>query len=398
MADHLDLGVLLRGLAADRELCALGACLLIRQLAPSLDRVKPATRDAIEVIERWACGDATSAEVARARAAAVEPSPFVVALYVIALGDADARASALATLETLVPATLWSMKPEARPVIAAHPKQPLAELMREPRVARAVEAQRAGLAAALRGVLGDGGDHAAAIARYRAWLASGSQRPRAQPVIEHGRLPEKPATKSDGDRVLIEAVAAHLTHHVAPITSVYHDRDSRWVHVDLHAISTERGVALATSGMAERPLFPVGLDGTGAGIYTELVIELPAGWRFGEADLTDPRWFWPMAWLRFLARTPHRHSIEYRPRETTGPMSPPDGPRATDFDAVLFLASSRVPPLAIVGRTVEFLAVCPLYPEELALARRHGTSELLSRFAAKQLDPVRVDPARPRVA
>ncbi len=396
MTQEFDLGVALRELAGDRELCALAACLLVRQLAPSLDKVRPATRDAVAVIERWAYGEASPDDVERARAAAVEPSPFVVAIYVIALGDPEARRSSLAMLATLVPATLWSATPEAKPVIAAKPKLPLAELMRDPKVARATEAQRARIAATLREVLD--GDRDAAIARYRAWVAAGTRPTRAQPVIMHDRLPEKPPTKSEGDRVLIEAVASHLTHHVAKIASVYHDRDARWVHVDVYAIPTDGAVVLATSGMAERPLFPARVDGKTAGVYTELVIELPADWRFADSDLTDPRWFWPIGWLRHLARMPHRHSLAYRPRETTGPMSPPGGPRATDFDAVLFLASSRVPPLAIVGRTIEFLVVCPLYAEELALARSRGTSELLARFAAKQLDPERVDPARPRLA
>ncbi len=396
MPHELDLAAALLGLAEDRELVALAACLLVRQLAPSLDKARPATRDAIAVIERWARGEASPEDVEAARAGAVEPSPFVVALYVIALGDPEARRSSLATLATLVPATLWSATPEAKPMIAANRKRPLAELMREPKVARATEAHRARIAATLREVLG--GDRDTAITRYRAWVDGGTRAPRAQPVIVHDRLPEKPATKSEGDRVLIEAIAAHIAHHVAPIASVYHDRDSRWVHVDVHAVRTDDAVVLATSGMAELPLFPTGLDGKTAGVYTELVVELPADWRFADADLTDPRWFWPIGWLRYLARMPHRHSLAYRPRETTGPMSPPGGPRATDFDAVLFLASSRVPPLAIVGRTIEFLALCPLYPAELALARSHGTSELLSRFAAKRLDPERVDLARPQLA
>src|ERR1700690_1089785 len=122
MRHELDFAAALSELTGDRELVALAACFLVRQVAPSLDKARPGTRDASPVIERWARGEASPDDVERARAAAVEPSPFVVALYVVALGDPEARRSSLAMLETLVPATLWSATPEAKPVIAAKPK------------------------------------------------------------------------------------------------------------------------------------------------------------------------------------------------------------------------------------------------------------------------------------
>lgn len=61
---------------------------------------------------------------------------------------------------------------------------------------------------------------------------------------------------------------------------------------------------------------------------------------------------------------------------------------------MLFLASERVPELAMVGRTVTFLDVCPLHPAELAYARGHGTAAMLERFAERGVDPRAVEPER----
>jgi hypothetical protein len=337
--------------------------------------------------------------VRRAREAAVAPSPFVVAVYVIALADAAAdRASAAATLARLVPATIWAATADGRRVIEAAPKRPLAEVTREPAVARAVEGQRAKLATLIRMVLGDGGDPAAAFTRYAGWLAGDVPAERPQVVIAHDRLGEYPPTRRERDPVLGAAVAAHVERHAGAIAQVYGDRDARWVHLDVLVAPRAGELVVVTSGMAERPLYPVSRTAERtAGVFTELVMRLPADWRHDEAALGEPRWFWPFGWLRYLGRMPHRHAVAYRARETSGPMSRPDAPRAMAFDGVLFLASAAVPAMAMVGRTVEFLAVCPLHPEELALARERGTDALLGRLRDAGIDPEVVDPERASV-
>jgi hypothetical protein len=49
------------------------------------------------------------------------------------------------------------------------------------------------------------------------------------------------------------------------------------------------------------------------------------------------------------------------------------------------------------GRSIALHTIMPLYPEEVEFKRRHGTTELLRRFAAHHLNEV-ADPARQNVA
>jgi hypothetical protein len=52
----------------------------------------------------------------------------------------------------------------------------------------------------------------------------------------------------------------------------------------------------------------------------------------------------------------------------------------------------------MVGREVHFLAVCPIHADELELARKSGTRELLAAFARHGLDPEIVDSDHPSLA
>nr|HEX4312334.1 suppressor of fused domain protein [Kofleriaceae bacterium] len=397
MAAHDDLTEALCALRGTPRLLALAGCAVVRQLVSArADDVRPATRDALAAIEAWARGGDREV-VTAARAAASEPSPVVVALYALASEPVDDRA--IATLASLVPWLRWASTASGRATIAAHPKRSPGELMREPAVARALEGTRAELAALVKHVVTGGGD---VLARYDAWLAGAATGDRPQPVIHHDRLPARPDTRSDGDRALLDAVAAHVARHVGPDASVLRDRDARWVRVDLHAIARPDELVLVTAGMAERPLAPVFPAGAAPTIYSELVMRLPASWPRAQPALAEPRWSWPLAWLGLLAREPHRHGVAYRPRQTTGPIArpgalPAGATRATDYDGALFVASTLVPPLALVGRTVEFLAVCPLFPSELAFARDRGTDALLAKLAARGVDPERVAVERPEV-
>jgi hypothetical protein len=327
-------------------------------------------------------------------------SPLVSALYALALADDDDLGTAI-RLFSLVPVRLWANTEAGERALAAVPDlspesaKVFAGLMRTPAVARGVAALRVRAVAVLRDVLGDGADHQAPRARYAAWVAAGPTAPLNRAV------PAQPATHSDGDAVLTEAINAHLARRVGPIARVYPGRDPRWVKLDVHVIPAGDELVLVTSGMAERPLFAADLGGGTQGYYTELVMRLPADWQITEADLADVadrQRAWPVVWLRYLGRMPHRRAMVFRPCETTGPILPWGPARASEFVGALFVASARVRPLALVDRNVEFLAVCPLYPEELALARGRGGGELLARFAARGLDPERVEPNRERLA
>ena len=225
-------------------------------------------------------------------------------------------------------------------------------------------------------------------------------KPPPQQLVDHGVLPRRPARKSTGDTVLIDAIVAHLNKHAGTPSTVYHDGDCRWVHLDVHLVGPgTRGDRwlLCTSGMAERPLrTPLPQDRPDR-LWTELVMVLPPSWDLSEATLTRPESFWPIGWLRFLGRQPHATGVGYLPGDSISRLRDPREPGPSPFDGALFVPSTRVPPMTMVGRQVRFLAVCPLFAAEIAVVRDHGSRALLAGLHALGCDPEVVDIARREV-
>jgi hypothetical protein len=214
----------------------------------------------------------------------------------------------------------------------------------------------------------------------------------SQKIVDHTNVPVREPKRREGDPVLIEAVDDHLRAFGPGL--VVHDHDSRWVHVDVFMFpaTPERAFGVTvTCGMAERPL----TDITGRRVWTELCCVLPASWPF----TGQPAHFWPMSLMRWIARMPHETGTGFAAGDTLGPI-----PRAPEtvplypFEAALFQAQPLIAPLAMVGRDVTFLAMCPLYLDELHWARAHGSRVLVDAFTARAITPWQIDPARPSLA
>jgi hypothetical protein len=392
---------------ADRRVLVLAVAICVRSRRAALVAVDPFNLTVIETAEAWARGTCAAPELAKIKASSRKTRGGVDTHALVSLADADdetAKTTA-AQIVSRVATSAWSASPEGRAWLKADPKNFNTPFAKSPEASRGIEATRARLADLVSGIASSTSveeavqRHAAIVERMgQSPSPSGPPSPKTGPavvMVKHGELAELPARKSEGDRVLIEAVSAHVTKHVGRIESVYHDKDSRWVHLDVHAVPTKDALVLCTSGMSERPLRLMGRDKTK--IWTELVMILPKGWPFDDRSLTSPEKFWPFAWLRFLGRQPHRTNVAVNANETLGPMSPPDGPRATRFDGVLFLPSTRLPKLDMVGRSIEHLAVCPIHASELAHARAEGYRSLVEKIRSKHDDLERVDPDRPPV-
>jgi suppressor of fused protein SUFU len=200
-------------------------------------------------------------------------------------------------------------------------------------------------------------------------------------LIDHGKLGRREPVVREGDRVLIEAVGSHLaTHFGEPL--VIHDRDSRWVHLDLFvcpATEAQPFSVISTCGMAERPL----TTAANQRVWTELIAFLPLDWPTAGPELARPAVSWPFTLLRWLARVPHQTGTGFAPRESFGPIPyEPADQRPYPYEGAVFLDQPILPPLAMVGREVRFLAMCPIFADELAWIRRRGTQVFLDAFAA----------------
>jgi hypothetical protein len=217
-------------------------------------------------------------------------------------------------------------------------------------------------------------------------------RPAKRPLQASRRQPRR----SKGDTVLIDAIVAHLEKHVGNPSIVYHDRDCRWVHIDVHMVAPSQSAdrwLLCTSGMAERPLRT--LDQRDV-LWTELVMVPPPGWD-PEAAMARPESFWPIGWLRFLARQPHATGVGYKLGASVSLPRDPRNPAPCPFEGALFVPSTRIPPMTMVDRQVLFLAVCPLLPAEIAVVRDRGSNVFLSGLRSLGCDPEVVDIRRSEV-
>jgi len=105
----------------------------------------------------------------------------------------------------------------------------------------------------------------------------------------------------------IEAIERHIGSHFGKFENVLHEIVSPDIHVDICVISPtpERNYyTLVTMGMgAHRMNVPkeakkMGLE------RAEVLISLPPDW---DIQNDDEKWYWPLRWLKILARLPGEH-------------------------------------------------------------------------------------------
>jgi hypothetical protein len=199
-------------------------------------------------------------------------------------------------------------------------------------------------------------------------------------ILRHGkrRVPRAP---SRGDASNIAAISRHLEQHLGPIGFVFHELVSDLVHVDVHVVlpRPERDFyTLVTSGMSEAPM----RTPRGVLIQAELVIALPPDWPLSREALSDENHYWPVRWLKELARFPHEYDT-WLDRGHTVPNGDPPEPFApgTGFCCML-LGPPRIAPEAFdvltvsETRKIEFFCLYPLYREEVDFALRKGADVL----------------------
>lgn len=207
----------------------------------------------------------------------------------------------------------------------------------------------------------------------------------------------RPPTHADAD--WIAAIERHMEAHVAPVDVVLHEIISDLVHIDVHVVPAE-------PGRDHHVLFTTGCSALamnapeGACAYAELMILLPAYWKLDQADWRDERWYWPIRWLKILARLPHEYQTWIGWGHTVPNGDPPQPfDASTRLCAMLLLPSLQYPDASALtmpgdGREIVIWTVHPLYPEELDYKLRVGTDALIDRFEQANLSDV-IDPDRP---
>jgi hypothetical protein len=214
----------------------------------------------------------------------------------------------------------------------------------------------------------------------------------------------EPAT---GDPATIEAVDREITRIFGPVEFVWHEVVSDRVHIDVHAIpptDARPHYTLVTSGMSDQPMtVPEGCDDLR---YAELVLKLPPDWPFPPnpyavtpANDDEPAWYWPVRWLKALARLPHDYSTWLGQGHTVPNGDPPE-PFApgTRLCCWMLLPDVTVPEndrvIAVAGgRKIHLYVLHALTLEETSLKLDKGADALLGLFDARTYSDV-LDPGR----
>lgn len=201
----------------------------------------------------------------------------------------------------------------------------------------------------------------------------------------------------------MEQISQAVEEVAGKIESVFHEIASDALHIDINvapATSKDEVTLLTTMGMCARAMeAPRGCDK-----YAELYIALPHNWPIKEKQLEKfgEDAYWPIRWLKILARLPYEHQTHLGHGHTipNGDPASPLSPRCK-FTGFLILDSpiEQLREIRVGKRKVAMFYLHPLYPEEMQLKLDEGLDALLDRFEQSGLEMFEAaDPKRRNVA
>ncbi|TWT38354.1 DUF3239 domain-containing protein [Blastopirellula retiformator] len=205
-------------------------------------------------------------------------------------------------------------------------------------------------------------------------------------LYDHSQKERRDLGISVGDEGLIESVSEHIERHFGKVDNVYHELISEGIHVDIHVINpTEEQpfYTLVTTGMSELPMTtPPGAEDLA---YAELVLCLPADWKLSQEDFEDESSYWPIRWMKILARFPHDYETFFTLSHTIPGGNPPE-----EFDPSTPMGCWMfVPPLMFEeeswelqheGHTINFLYMQALHLDEMEYKLKQGYDEAGDRL------------------
>ncbi|WP_224994400.1 suppressor of fused domain protein [Cesiribacter sp. SM1] len=228
------------------------------------------------------------------------------------------------------------------------------------------------------------------------------------PVYRYEHVQPKEFTPAIGDGENIEAISNHIEKHVGTIASVFHEIVSDLVHIDVHWVKPSASFpfhTLVTSGMSDKPMtVPEGME---EHQYAELCILLPADWEINgdglklmEEVFRDEKNYWPVRWLKIIARFPHEYNTWVGWGHTI-----PNGENAAPFAENTALGCMLLMPAVSLPteflelkindhKTINFYCLYPLYKEEMEYKLNKGSDALLGKFEKYNISNV-VDINRP---
>lgn len=212
------------------------------------------------------------------------------------------------------------------------------------------------------------------------------------PIYRHG---EPKGFEPASGESSIEEISEHIEKHIGEIHMVFHELISDKVHIDIHWVkpTKERPFhTLVTSGMSDRPMnTPEGMADDYR--FAELSICLPEWWQVSQEDFEDEKNYWPVRWLKILARFPHEYDTWLGYGHTI-PNGDPAQPfiENTKLNTMLLLPtvvfSEDFHQLRIANKVINFYTLIPLYTEEVDLKMKKGVEALYDGFDRIKLSDI----------
>ena len=198
---------------------------------------------------------------------------------------------------------------------------------------------------------------------------------------------------ASGNEQNIEAISSHIEQHLGPIETVFHEIISDLVHIDVHFVAPSDKFpfrVLVTSGMSDRAMSAPQDDLR----YAELVALLPRDWPLSQKDFENENHYWPLRWLKTLARLPHEYNTWLGAAHTV-----PNGDPARPFAKNTNLSGSiLLPPFSLPEefaclslddkRVINFYAMVPLYTEEMNFKIKNGADRLVDLMEQNRITDV----------
>lgn len=225
--------------------------------------------------------------------------------------------------------------------------------------------------------------------------------PHGGQIYRHGSR-ARPVELVRGDPARIKAITDHIDHHVGSIASVLHEQVSDLVHIEIHVVQpTPRRpyTTLVTSGMSDRPMNTPDQDDK-ENRFAELMLCLPDDWSIDPKRFDDETVYWPIRWLKMLARFPHEYNTWFGMGHTIPNGDPPQplGPNTLLCCWLLAmpqLVSTDFHQLRDGDRIINFYSAVPIYRLEIDFKLKNGADKLIEKLLENEvtelLDPHRIN-------